>query len=875
MTIDDEVLYEKYNLEIDRYRGIGIDFDRLKIRTANCLKEARIYKLHQLLSSTYYKLSQIRNLGMLSLTDIDEYIKALDGKKIERKEDSKHYISSRIKSHREKIFSGIFSEEVYDGLTDNEIEVVNRFKKGFELLDANLIKLCKEEPVSAYAISAMLDDYIRHAEKYVELDKFYDTVKEKTENLLKPYFEIYLLQADVSAEFAEYCENEEAVLDSLFDKTLTGRLPVEEKIKFVKWVSYDLRKELRDFLDGIYSRKSSNTKSVLELRARKLTLQAIGNELGITRERVRQIEKKVVQPFCQWQRTKKFLPRLSADFNGEKILESTDLQEYFEDLTEVLLYLLQCADDEFFSYDRETDTVIIVDDDITDFARDFVEKMPDELDVAGINEYRKAAFNDHDIPTDIFDREIYAQYNLSGTHYHRYKLSLEKMYQIVLKKYYPNGMNVYDDAELGRFRSFLVNEFGEVSLPQKNRSISAAIGRCCILCGRGRYKIKENEKIPHQLLGKIYDYIMNSDRSLFFMNEIYLEFEDELLEAGIDNRFFLQGVLREKYDNELFFRRDYVSRDSNNLSMYRDLKLFVKRSKYPVTKDQIRDAYPGITEIMISISLSDDDIINYFGSYIHSSNLNLFDYDKKYISRVLQQILNDSMPHHCNQIFEIMQNDNSDFLNRLGIYYQYSLFSMLQHFYSGQYEFARPYIAQIGVNIDKPIELLQEYVSANEVFEITELLGLAKEYHYTVYDILKFLNGWNDTHLLINKREMASVEHIGITEDIANEVERIIANEIEDSSLISELKCIYRLPKIKISWDEWLVYSVINRWGTEVEAHITSNQFRLSFPVVSQTGKFDRKDYGDSASGEMVRTIDLNDMEAVADYIMEDFEIEW
>ena len=72
-----------------------------------------------------------------------------------------------------------------------------------------------------------------------------------------------------------------------------------------------------------------------------------------------------------------------------------------------------------------------------------------------------------------------------------------------------------------------------------------------------------------------------------------------------------------------------------------------------------------------------------------------------------------------------------------------------------------------------------------------------------------------------------------------------------------------------------MVYSVINRWGTEVEAHTTSNQFRLSSPVVSQTGKFDRKDYGDSASGEMARTIDLNDMEVVADYIMEDFEIEW
>lgn len=874
MTIDNEVLYEKYNIDIELYRGMSIDFDDLRIRTANCLKGAGIFDIDNLLSMSYDKLSRIKSLGMLSLNDIEEYVKRLDSKTEEMMEKMDIFMTSRIKNRRDLIYSGEFTEELYEGINECEQRTIDELKRGFDLLDHDLIVLCRDNPAFAYNISSMLKRFTMQIEKYKELDKLYDAVKGKINNHLMPYYEVYPMRESISEEFKNYCNDGSVLLGSLFDKAMSSAISTEEKIKFVKWASYDLKEELTSFLNGFYER-SANTERVLILRARKCTLQEIGDELGITRERVRQIEKKVVQPFCKWQRNKRFLPRLSAEFNGETIIESTELQEYFDDATEVLLYLLQCADDEFFSYDRDTDTVIIVDDDITDFARDYVEKMPDELDVASVEEYKNKATDEHDIPIDIFEREIDRQYKVSGTIYHRNKLSLEKMYNIVMKRYYPDGMNVYDDAELARFRSLLINEFGDISLPEKNRAISAAIGRTCILCGRGKYRVKDEVVIPHKLVKRIWEFIMKSDRKLFFMNEIFLEFENELREEGIDNRFFLQGILREEYENDLFFRRDYVSKDSENLSMYRDIQLFIKKSEYPVTKEQIREAYPGITEIMISIALADDDIINYFGSYVHGANLNLYADDKKYIDKVVSAIINDGTPHHCDEIFSIIQNGNQDMLNRLGIFYQYSLFSLLQYLYKDRYEFARPYIAAKGTNINKPIELLQEYVSANEVFEITELQGLAKEYHYFVYDILKFLNGWNDTHLLINKDEMAAIEYIGITSDIAYEVEQQILEEIDDSALITNLKCIYNLPSICVPWNEWLIYSVINKWGKELEANTTSNQFRSSSPVVSKIGRFNREDYGDTESRKMVQTIDLNDIDAVEDYIMEDFDIEW
>ncbi len=400
MTIDNEVLYEKYNIDIELYRGMSIDFGDLRTRTANCLKGAGIFDLDNLLSMSYDKLSRIKSLGMLSLNDIEEYVKRLDSKTEKMMEKMDIFMTSRIKNRRDLIYSGEFTEELYEGINECEQRTIDELKRGFELLDHALIVLCRDNPAFAYNISSMLKRFTMQIEKYKELDKLYDAVKGKINNHLKPYYEVYPMRELISEEFKNYCNDGSVLLGSLlFDKAMSSTISTEEKIKFVKWASYDLKEELTSFLNGFYER-SANTERVLILRARKCTLQEIGDELGITRERVRQIEKKVVQPFCRWQRNKKFLPRLSAEFNGETIIESTELQEYFDDATEVLLYLLQCADDEFFSYDCDTDTVIIVDDDITDFARDYVEKMPDELDVASVEEYKNKATDEHDIPID-------------------------------------------------------------------------------------------------------------------------------------------------------------------------------------------------------------------------------------------------------------------------------------------------------------------------------------------------------------------------------------------------------------------------------------------------------------------------------------------
>lgn len=58
--------------------------------------------------------------------------------------------------------------------------------------------------------------------------------------------------------------------------------------KFLKWCRFDLPTELNDLLNNIYS--NDRIRRVIELRSQKHTLEQIGTELNVTRERIRQIE---------------------------------------------------------------------------------------------------------------------------------------------------------------------------------------------------------------------------------------------------------------------------------------------------------------------------------------------------------------------------------------------------------------------------------------------------------------------------------------------------------------------------------------------------------------------------------------------------------
>ena len=862
---------DKLNIDPSTYRDLVIDFDRLRVRTSNCLHNAGILTTSKLLEMSEDDLRKIRGFGTSSLVDILNYLKSVTAIKKREQSFADIDITPFLRHNKSMIFEGRFNPVIMEGkFSDRDVNCLAQFKKIYEILDIKLVEACDEAPEYVASIIKAFQGYSQTVAVRGEIEAIMAPVSWKKKNLAQPYIESFFQKDKGQLEENVFsCEEGETLGDYLTRDTWTLD-ELKSLLNVARFAAFDLKCEFEKFLERA-SKGNDRTMLILESRAGKKTLEEVGTKIGLTRERVRQIEQKVVRPFCVWQKDVSFLPRLVADFNGNTIIEDLELRDFFGEMANVLIYLLKFADDETFSYDRQTDTLIIQSDNITEGVSLYVSNLPERIHD---DEYEQIMCRAQDDGLDInlFEREFTVQYKKSGNYYHRTRLTLVHMYEDVLKKYYPDGMDVYDEDEVTRFKQYIRDEYGDVKLPNNTRAVSAAITRVSVLCGRGRYRIKKDEYIPSSLLKRIHDYIANSDRPLLLINTLFAVFEDELKSYGIDNRYYLQGILKEAYGDEFFFKKDYISKDGQNYSFYNEVVLFIKKSEYPVTRDQIKAEFPGISEIMISFGVSDEKVLNFFGSYVYADNLKLFDEDIRYIEDTVNKLLPRDLPCHVQNVYDAMEQENPDLLRRLGVFFQSSLFSVLNYLLGNTYKFERPYIARKGVAFDKPYEIIEEYLSEHERLDVDSLFELVNSVDIEVPDKLKYLNSLNDSHLLISKEEMASIEYIGIDEEKAKAIEGILLNEIKGTVQIASMKSIYSLPDLNVNWNEWLVYSIIYKYSDKLEVRASNSQFRFAEPVICIKGCFDEESLSEVVSGEaMVQVDDLDDIDSlIEDVVFED-----
>ena len=249
----------------------------------------------------------------------------------------------------------------------------------------------------------------------------------------------------------------------------------------------------------------------------------------------------------------------------------------------------------------------------------------------------------------------------TGNMLHRYRLSNENIYIDVLKKYYPEGIHVYDDDEISILKRHIKNEF-DINVTSSNRGIASAISKCGLLCDRGTYKAKEDKLLSDELISKIEKYIDNSEMKIFLTNTIFSIFETELADEGVTNKYHLHGILREIFGEKWMFRRDYISKDKDITSFYDSVVAYIKSCPHPVFKEDIYNAFPGITDIVIQFATGDNAIVNLFGSYLHESRFRLSKGDILFLKSIIDSTVKDSGYCHCKDVYRIANIQNHSLL---------------------------------------------------------------------------------------------------------------------------------------------------------------------------------------------------------------------
>lgn len=845
---------ERYDLNPDEYQNINLESQEFSVRTLNSLRKIQVITAEDLLNCTPEDLSGIKGFGKLSETEVLNYIVSLT--KCDSKEfaiahadtfSKKRKLSLQEKfmmEHREQIYARDFSfadELTFDNSIKESIQdQICKFKEAYNVLDDDIIKVCKDNPQTvAYLLYALVE----FSEKQKRKEELYDILDmipiERKNNLAKFYISAYTDDVKKQDIIKNFYTMNNAQLKSLYLAEDLSHDAYMLLKNFLKWCTFDLSEDAKNLWDASCSRE--NAQIVIHARAHGHTLEESGEQIGVTRERIRQIEAKAVRIFERNENQKRFVAKVSAEKNGDPIIHRDDIERYVPNIRE-FFYLLKSSHNGNYTYDKGLDVLIVGNSSISEKISTFVDDLPEMFNIKKLNSYVSDAA-ELGLPEDLVVKSIEETYRITGDTYHRSRLSLVNVYRDILAESYPNGLYTGSAAEINAFRNHVKEKFGNINLPENDHALVAAISRIGMLCGKGCYKLKQKEYISQDLANKIHSYIINSNSSIFLMNTLYEVFENELQEAGVDNKYYLQGILHELYGDEFVFTRDYLSKDGEDTSLYSSIVDFIRTSSFQVDKAQIQRQFPAVSDIVIQFAISSPDIINCFGKYIHSSKLRVSENEKEYLKHKMDEMVADRMQHHMKELYYAVNTERPEIFTRNGILYPFSAFSLVEYLFRDDYAFARPFIAQQNVEISGTTDVLREEVNGHESYNIKKLSSFANENHLSIYSILDFIDSCNDEYLLIDDNTMMLIAKTGASEQLAEEIDKLVENEFTEDAIetvpIYMLSCLRQLPKIDVPWTDWLVYSILKKWSKKFEVAASNKQFKYSVPLIAHKGKMD------------------------------------
>ena len=166
-------------------------------------------------------------------------------------------------------------------------------------------------------------------------------------------------------------------------------------------------------------------------------------------------------------------------------------------------------------------------------------------------------------------------------------------------------------------------------------------------------------------------------------------------------------------------------------------------------------------------------------------------------------------------------------------------------------------------------------VEESDVIALADVVSVARENHFQINSILEFANSCNETHLLINDKELAAINYTGINDEIAKQVESCIVNEITGTMYISDIQCTHKFSKVNVPWTNWLIYSIILKWSTQLDVAVTSTTFRQAQPIIALKGRLEMDEIESNVNTSDVYVPDnLDDIDAlISDIIIDEIEV--
>lgn len=700
----------------EAYDRLPLQIDTFSTRLCNVLvNELKIKYYGELLRIKCKILYKTPNIGLVSVNELFGLLENLPKMKLEPiPDDSYTYAFSAA------FFS--FIQEHIELIESEQWESLNRLsnESGYAKAVENLRKLAEEvgTDMVEYCISTRTGLSIAYStiNSFTQSMSYHIDNVEKARSLLDvipveqrllrvgPLLNAYK-QGEKTDSLRIYWSDLDASLDEvnviISDSSFERFLSLCD---FLKWCAASLSQACEEMYDVL---ASDRIDQIISIRADGGSLQQAGDVIGVSRERIRQIEIKICSSIGKIERKYSVVLHIAALLDGAEVLSENELQSYLGQKSHLIYYLLCRCQSSSFTYNKKLDVIVVGDDNVNENVQKYVEALPDQLSEKDKIRVIQRAIEEENLPEELIRQEIEATYEKKGTFWHRGRLTLNQIYSDVLNRYYPQGFHYADEQFIQDFRKQVIQEYGNVSgLDSNDHAIINILQRNSILRDKGYYIPKNNKKtyISEPLAQRIYDHIKNGSESVYLIRHIYERFQTELESEGIDNHYYLQGILSGLYGDELFFRRDYVSKNPDITSLYSLIEEYICHSRKPVLNKIIYETIKGSKDVFYNFLETKSDIISYGNSVLYKGQLHLSEDDYEVLRNAINTILQDGKVHRADEIWNLLSQDGQEnLLEKMYVQDSSNLLSVIRALFQCEYTFYHQSVALRGSDGEEEI----------------------------------------------------------------------------------------------------------------------------------------------------------------------------
>lgn len=548
---------------------------------------------------------------------------------------------------------------------------------------------------------------------------------------------------------------------------------------------------------------------------RKYTLEEIGSESNVTRERIRQLEAKTLKKIKEIASNNYniVLSFYNSEFGKRKPYITLDkiANKYDESFIYKLLLLLEYGDLNI-TYDNKYK--IIYDkssNNINDMVNDVINKIGIVAEPVELEKCDSFATN---VITNNYKKITENLFLKNGCMY-------RDLYLDLIEELYPKGYKAGSDEDYENFVTavksrYLITE----EIPAKH-SLEAMIGRGnFIQSDRGEYISKKYAvNLEQELIDKILNYI--SENELTYYNAIFEKFSYELKSVGIKNRYYLKGCIDKHLPEDMLTKRDYIVFGNTNITPYELVINQLHSFDGKFTKKELIDIFVGMKDYTIYNYLYNeiDNGLIWISSneFIYVNNYDIDESTKEELRIFIKELFSslNTKLLTSKKIYAKLQLTKKDLFNKLKLTNgHFELFSIIKAIYS-EFYYSRPYVFLEKDEYNTRSTIIQNYVRQFDTFNFKMILDYQSKLNIgNLYSYLEFMENMSDEYVQVDMDEMVKIEKINLDEIKINEIKKVIDLILDNFDVINTSKFNgYSLfPKISYVWNKYLLVGIIRSY---------------------------------------------------------------